>query len=162
LQLWVVADPPNRDRLSLADLSRYVNSSRYAKRPNARFANFSHDGSLLVTVLGARAQVRDALSGKPVGEPLLHEDNIYHAAFSQDDANLITSSEDKTARIWAVRRGNQIPARSERDRTLPPQRQTGRGESSGRQDREDDISNSARQGEPTQGSLIAKLQHDRP
>jgi WD40 repeat protein len=51
------------------------------------------------------ARIWDAATGKPVGEPLRHEDGVMSAAFSPDGTRVVTASLDNTARIWDVRRG---------------------------------------------------------
>jgi hypothetical protein len=44
--------------------------------------------------------VWDAASGKPIGEPMKHEDDVTSAQFSPDGQRVVTASFDKTARLW--------------------------------------------------------------
>jgi WD40 repeat protein len=39
-------------------------------------------------------------TGKPLGEPLRHEDGVRSAAFSPDVQRVVTASYDNTARLW--------------------------------------------------------------
>lgn len=51
------------------------------------------------------ARIWDVMTGKPVGEPLPHDDNVYDAVFGPDGSQLLTLSEDFTARLWDVSSG---------------------------------------------------------
>ena len=67
-------------------------------------ANFSADGQRIVTASHDNtAQVWDAESGRPVGEPLRHEGWVSAASFSPDGQRIVTASRDRTARVWDVR-----------------------------------------------------------
>jgi WD40 repeat protein len=58
-----------------------------------------------------QARVFDAATGKSVGLPLKHGKHgkqVLHAAFSPDGKNVVTSSQDGTARVWEVFTGNPI------------------------------------------------------
>ena len=50
----------------------------------------------------------EAASGKPIGEPLRHEDTVSSAAYSPDGTRIVTASFDKTARQWEVASGKPI------------------------------------------------------
>ncbi|MCX6878946.1 MAG: hypothetical protein NTW21_34820, partial [Verrucomicrobia bacterium] len=61
---------------------------------------FSPDGTRVVTASDDKtARVWDAASGKTVGEPMRHEDDIHSASFSPDGMRVVTASWDKTARV---------------------------------------------------------------
>ena len=45
------------------------------------------------------AQVWDAATGAPIGQPLQHEGRVFGAAFSPDGKQVVTASFDKTARV---------------------------------------------------------------
>ena len=67
-------------------------------------AQFSPDGSRIVTASDDHtARVWDAASGKPLGEPMRHEDDVKSAQFSPDGSRIVTASDDKTARVWDVK-----------------------------------------------------------
>jgi roadblock/LC7 domain-containing protein len=54
------------------------------------------------------AQVWDASSGRPVGEPLRHDSWVSAASFSPDGHWVVTASEDKTARVWEAASGRPV------------------------------------------------------
>ena len=54
------------------------------------------------------ARLWDAASGKPIGEPMKHEDAVNSAQFSPDGQRVVTASEDKTARLWDAASGKPI------------------------------------------------------
>ena len=64
---------------------------------------FDRDGGRLATG-GADEFVRvwDAATGKPIGQPLAHDDGVRALAFSPDGKKLITGSDDHVARVWSV------------------------------------------------------------
>ncbi len=79
---------------------------------NVEAARFSDDDSLIVTCslddqfTECAAQVWDASTGSPLGQPLKHRDGVLSAAFSPDHRRVVTASEDFTALIWdLVERG---------------------------------------------------------
>ena len=59
-------------------------------------ASFSPDGRRIVTASDDEtARVWDAESGKPVGEPMRHEDGVIAASFSPDGRRIVTASGDE-------------------------------------------------------------------
>src|SRR6266496_1562428 len=69
---------------------------------------FSPDGQRVVTTSYDRtARLWDAASGKPIGEPMKHEDTV-SAEFSPDGQRVVTASYDNTARLWDAVSGKPI------------------------------------------------------
>jgi len=54
------------------------------------------------------AQLWDATSGTPVGEPMKHEGMVFSAQFSPDSQRVVTASADKTARLWDATSGKPL------------------------------------------------------
>ena len=55
------------------------------------------------------ARVWDAESGKPVGEPMRHEDIVsVRPSFSPDGRRIVTVSDDKIARVWDAGSGKPV------------------------------------------------------
>ena len=64
-------------------------------------AQFSPDGQRVVTASADKtARLWDALTGKPIGEPMKHEARVNSAQFSPDGQRVVTASADNTARLW--------------------------------------------------------------
>jgi WD40 repeat protein len=73
-------------------------------------AVFSPDGSRIVTASGnigadntdkpARAQLWDAHTGQPMGQPMQHAGSVISATFSPDGKRVVTASMDFSARLW--------------------------------------------------------------
>jgi WD40 repeat protein len=62
---------------------------------------FSPDGHRILTGCWSKtAQVWDAESLKPIGEPLRHDNSVWAVAWSPDGEEILTGSFDKTARLW--------------------------------------------------------------
>ena len=62
----------------------------------------------MVTSGGNTAQMWESATGKPIGEPLRHEDAVSSANFSPDGTRVVTASNDKTARVWDAATGKPI------------------------------------------------------
>ena len=58
--------------------------------------------------LDGTARLWDAASGKPIGEPMKHEEEVYSAQFSPDGQRVVTASADNTARLWDAASGKPI------------------------------------------------------
>ncbi len=72
-------------------------------------AQFSPDGQRIVTAsTDNTAQVWDARTGAPVGEPLRHDGVVSSAQFSPDGQRIVTASTDKTAQVWDARTGARV------------------------------------------------------
>jgi WD40 repeat protein len=52
--------------------------------------------------------VWDAKTGKPLIEPLEHDDETWSVAFSPDGARIVTTSFDHTARVWDAQTGQPL------------------------------------------------------
>lgn len=90
----IYAGPPFKLQKSFSDVhSNFVNCIRYA--PN---------GSSVVSVgSDKKIQFYDGTTGEPSGEiPNAHAGSVYSACFSPDSAKLLTSSADKTVKLWDV------------------------------------------------------------
>jgi WD40 repeat protein len=76
-------------------------------REQFNVAQFSPDGLRVLTAsLDKTARVWDARIGRPLTEPLGHENMVLSAQFSPDGMRVVTAaSYDKTARIWDARTG---------------------------------------------------------
>src|SRR6266567_1650243 len=95
--------PVNSAQLS-GDMASVWNmaSSKYS-------AQFRMDSRRVVTAsVDGTARVWDAGSGKPVGEPMKHENGLLSAQFSPDGQRVVTASWDMTARVWDAASGKPI------------------------------------------------------
>jgi WD40 repeat protein len=66
----------------------------------------SPDGRVAAIVGENQAQLWDAKTRKPLGQPLRHSKTIYAVAFNQAGTLLLTGSLDRTAQLWDVPSGN--------------------------------------------------------
>jgi hypothetical protein len=71
-------------------------------RDGVKYASFSPDSQRVVTASEDRtAQVWDAATGKRIGPPLRHNDEVLTAVFSpKDGRRIVTVCRDNTARVW--------------------------------------------------------------
>jgi WD40 repeat protein len=78
-------------------------------RPHAEIGSvqLSPDGQRVVTISKDMMQVWDATNGKPIGEPMKHEDVIFSAQFSSDSQRLVTISKDMM-QVWDAASGKRI------------------------------------------------------
>ncbi len=68
-------------------------------------ADFSADGSKLLTRSFDAVTVWDVQTRKILAGPLRHGPHVPHAAFSSDGRQVVTASEDDTAKVWDARTG---------------------------------------------------------
>ncbi len=68
----------------------------------------SQDGRLVALFGPPEVRIFEALTGNPVGEPLLHRALIRHVAFSPDGRRLLSVSDDSTARVWEIATGRPL------------------------------------------------------
>jgi WD40 repeat protein len=108
---WEPGNPIAAARL-YSTLSFYAGEKQTWPRHNLRHegsvtsAQFSPDGTRIVTASnGTTAQVWDAATGKPLGEPLQHNLGVLSAQFNPDGTRIVTASYDNTARVWDAATG---------------------------------------------------------
>jgi WD40 repeat protein len=90
-------------------------------------AAFSPNGALLATacyspdgmVRASSAQLWDVRTGRAVGNPLAHSDDVNGVAFSPAGDRIVTFSEDRTAQVWWVKTGQRAsPALRHEDHVI--------------------------------------------
>ena len=66
------------------------------------------------------ARLWETATGKPIGPPLQHQDEVVAVALSADGKTALTGSYDKTARLWETATGKPIgPPCSIKTRSWP-------------------------------------------
>ncbi len=86
----------------------------YHKASSPTSAVFNADGSKIVTRFLERqdvAQIWDAATGEPVGEPLREEGSINCAVFNPDGTRIVTTSDDKIGQVWDATSGKPVGER---------------------------------------------------
>jgi WD40 repeat protein/serine/threonine protein kinase/tetratricopeptide (TPR) repeat protein len=100
--------------LALASLAAW---RRYLVEPRRVFSHssdvvsvaFSPDGKTILTgCMDKTARLWDAVTGRPIGQPLVHQGAVTAVAFSPDGKTILTGGGDKTARLWDVAAGRPI------------------------------------------------------
>ena len=72
-------------------------------------AVFSPDGKWILTGgMGQTAQLWDADTGRPVGEPLMLHQGIFAAAFSPDGATFLTADTSGKVAFWQTKTGRPV------------------------------------------------------
>ena len=88
---------------------------------------FSPDGRTLLTAThsprpAARdreaAYLWDAVTGRLIGHPMEHLDNLLGAEFSPDGALVVTASDDNTARVWDAHTGAPVSPELRQKRSI--------------------------------------------
>ncbi|HSH17600.1 MAG TPA: tetratricopeptide repeat protein, partial [Verrucomicrobiae bacterium] len=70
---------------------------------------FSPDGTRIVTASADNtARIWDSATGRPLTEPIRHDDEVTSAVFSPDGRRVVTASVDRTARIWDAETGRPL------------------------------------------------------
>ncbi|MGA2442592.1 MAG: protein kinase, partial [Tepidisphaeraceae bacterium] len=105
-------NPENRNAMvrSIAILYRHpVPLVEFRHNGSAMSASFSPDGKWVITANDDdTAQVWDAATGKPLGDPMRHAARVNSASFSPDDKCTITASDDGTVRVWDATTGKLL------------------------------------------------------
>lgn len=74
-----------------------------------RSALFSPDDRYILTVgVFKDAQVWDARSGQPIGRPLIHDAQLWDAAFNADTSQVVTATSAGVLRVWATASGEPV------------------------------------------------------
>lgn len=69
----------------------------------------SPDGKrVLIAGANGAAEVRDAVTGKRIGEPLPHAEAVAHAVFSPDGKRVLTAAADMTLHLWEIAKGEEV------------------------------------------------------
>ncbi|HSH17601.1 MAG TPA: hypothetical protein VLD18_16285, partial [Verrucomicrobiae bacterium] len=70
---------------------------------------FSPDGTRIVTASADNtARIWDSATGRPLTEPIRHDDEVTSAVFSPDGGRVLTASIDSTARVWDAETGRPL------------------------------------------------------
>ena len=69
----------------------------------SRGASFSPDGRLVLTWNRGEVVIADAITGEPLGEPLLHQDNVTWAKISADGRSIVVVSGELTLCVWSLK-----------------------------------------------------------
>lgn len=103
--------------------STNVGKVKGAYAENVHSVKYSSDGKFIVTASNNLIRIWDAVNGEQLGEPLIgHTSSVLSAYFSQDGRCILSSSSDRTARIWDLKtekpyrvigRSRNIPFESE-------------------------------------------------
>lgn len=75
---------------------------------NTADACFSPDGRRVAMADSARATLHDAATGQPMGVAMFHGATITSLRFSRDGRRLLTTSADRTARVWDTQTGKPV------------------------------------------------------
>jgi WD40 repeat protein len=85
-----------------------VHGPAFPSQGKCRIAAFSSDGrSIVITSFEGFAQLYDAATGRPIGQPMRHG-NIRVATFSPDGRRLLTATYEGTARLWNADNGEPV------------------------------------------------------
>jgi WD40 repeat protein/serine/threonine protein kinase/tetratricopeptide (TPR) repeat protein len=114
LSAILTLNPGNRAALSqLAIVLTYHSwrppTLRLQHKDRVTSVQFSPDGKRIVTSSwDGTAQVWDAITGQPLGNPMRHRDHVSRARFSPDGQRVVTASWDNTARVWDAETGQAL------------------------------------------------------
>ncbi|QRV95493.1 Vegetative incompatibility protein HET-E-1 [Ceratobasidium sp. AG-Ba] len=79
-------------------------------RHYGRCAAYSPSGKhIAVGLAGGDVEIRDAVTGQRIGQPLVgHDKTARWVAYSPDGAHIVSGSYDESVRIWSVHTGEQV------------------------------------------------------
>ena len=115
LRMATAAGAEDWKRVALANLAAW---RRQLTEPKGVYPRSHKQGSVALSPNGKTilagindnktAQMYDAASGRPLGQPLEHPDEVYAMAFSPDGKTILTGCGDKTARLWDAASGRPL------------------------------------------------------
>jgi WD40 repeat protein len=94
-------------QLRIVDLDGHAVMAPIAHPGKVLCANWSADGTILVSCADARAHIWNATTGEPLAV-CEGDETMIHAAFSHDGELLVSSSPDDTTYIWDPRTGKEL------------------------------------------------------
>jgi WD40 repeat protein len=108
VRVWTTGSDVRIASFSAAQARAAVSPST-ARRDNAK-VQFNSDGTRLLTLIDARAQIWDTATGTAVGSPLDRVGDVADASFSPDGARLLAVLASRGVRVWDVAEGTEVKA----------------------------------------------------
>ncbi len=81
----------------------------FSHRATVNHVAFSPDGKTILTGdEGKMVRLWDATTGRPIGQPIMHQDYLRAVAYSPDGKTILTGGQDNMARLWDTATGRPI------------------------------------------------------